>query len=122
MTSIYVGNLSHTATEDDLRQAFGQYGNVSTVNIVKDRETGRPRGFAFVEMPNGNEAATRHQGVEPPRDRRPVDHRQRGPAQDGPAAPRRLAAALIRPRTCPQTCPRPALSGPAGGVAFPGSL
>jgi len=57
MTSIYVGNLPQNATEDDLRQAFGQYGTVSAVNIVKDRETGRPRGFAFVEMADGNEAA-----------------------------------------------------------------
>lgn len=58
MTSIYVGNLSHTATEDDLREAFAQYGRVSEVNIVKDRETGRPRGFAFVEMTDGKEAST----------------------------------------------------------------
>jgi RNA recognition motif-containing protein len=58
MTSIYVGNLSYTATEDDLRQAFAQYGEVSAVNIITDRETGRPRGFAFVEMRNGAEAAT----------------------------------------------------------------
>jgi cold-inducible RNA-binding protein len=58
MTSIYVGNLSYTATEADLQQAFSQHGEVASVNIVKDRETGRPRGFAFVEMPNGNEAAT----------------------------------------------------------------
>ncbi len=57
MTSIYVGNLPAAATEDELLQAFSQHGKVSTVNIVKDRETGRPRGFAFVEMPNGNEAA-----------------------------------------------------------------
>jgi RNA recognition motif-containing protein len=57
MTSIYVGNLSHSATEDDIRQAFAQHGEVSTVNIVKDRDTGRPRGFAFVEMRNGTEAA-----------------------------------------------------------------
>jgi RNA recognition motif-containing protein len=57
MTSIYVGNLPHAATEDDLRQAFSQHGEVSSVNIVKDRQTGQPRGFAFVEMPNGNEAA-----------------------------------------------------------------
>jgi RNA recognition motif-containing protein len=57
MTSIYVGNLAQTATEEDLRQAFGQYGTVSAVNIVKDRETGRPRGFAFVEMADGDEAA-----------------------------------------------------------------
>jgi cold-inducible RNA-binding protein len=58
MTSIYVGNLSHTATEEDLREAFAQYGKVSTVSIVKDRETGRPRGFAFVEMADGKEAAS----------------------------------------------------------------
>ncbi len=58
MTSIYVGNLSYTTTEDDLRQAFAQYGRVSGVNIVKDRDTGRPRGFAFVEMADGKEATT----------------------------------------------------------------
>jgi RNA recognition motif-containing protein len=58
MSSIYVGNLSYTATEDELREAFSQYGKVSAVNIVKDRETGRPRGFAFVEMADGKEAAT----------------------------------------------------------------
>ena len=57
MTSIYVGNLAHSATEDDLREAFSQHGAVSTVTIVTDRETGRPRGFAFVEMPDGAEAA-----------------------------------------------------------------
>ena len=58
MTSIYVGNLAHSATEDDLREAFSQHGEVSSVTIVTDRETGRPRGFAFVEMPNGGEAAS----------------------------------------------------------------
>jgi RNA recognition motif-containing protein len=58
VTSIYVGNLSYDASEDDLRQAFSQHGAVSTVNIVTDRETGRPRGFAFVEMPDGREADT----------------------------------------------------------------
>jgi cold-inducible RNA-binding protein len=58
MASIYVGNLSHNATEADLQDAFGQYGTVSNVSIIKDRETGRPRGFAFVEMANQAEAAT----------------------------------------------------------------
>ena len=57
MASIYVGNLSHTASENDLREAFAQYGAVSTVTIVKDRESGRSRGFAFVEMADGKEAA-----------------------------------------------------------------
>ncbi|MEW6741916.1 MAG: RNA-binding protein [Planctomycetota bacterium] len=54
--NIYVGNLAWDATEEDLRQAFGQYGEVSSVNIITDRETGRPRGFAFVEMPDGKAA------------------------------------------------------------------
>ena len=56
MTNIYVGNLSYDATEDDLRQAFSAHGEVSAVNLITDRETGRPRGFAFVEMPNSEEA------------------------------------------------------------------
>ena len=50
MKKIYVGNLSYDATEDDLRSAFGQYGEVTSVAVITDRETGRPRGFAFVEM------------------------------------------------------------------------
>ena len=56
--NIYVGNLSYNCTEDELRQAFGQFGQVSSVNLIMDRETGRPRGFAFVEMPDGDEANT----------------------------------------------------------------
>lgn len=56
MTNIYVGNLSFKATEEDLRQAFAQFGEVSSVSIVKDRESGRSRGFAFVEMPDANQA------------------------------------------------------------------
>jgi RNA recognition motif-containing protein len=56
VTQIYVGNLAYGATEDDLRQAFGEFGQVSNVSIITDRQTGRPRGFAFVEMPNAAEA------------------------------------------------------------------
>ena len=63
LTNIYVGNLSYDATEDDIKQAFSQHGEVSTVNMIMDRETGRPRGFAFVEMPNGDEAQKAIQGV-----------------------------------------------------------
>jgi RNA recognition motif-containing protein len=57
MKNIYVGNLPFGATEDDLRQAFEAFGEVSGVSIITDRETGRSRGFAFVEMPNDDEAA-----------------------------------------------------------------
>lgn len=57
MASIYVGNLSDTATEDELLQAFSRHGTVTKVSIVTDRETGRPRGFAFVDMADNKEAA-----------------------------------------------------------------
>ncbi len=50
MKSIYVGNLSFSATEDEVRDLFGQYGEVQSVKLISDRETGRPRGFGFVEM------------------------------------------------------------------------
>ncbi len=48
---IYVGNLPYTANEDEVRELFSQYGEVASVSLVNDRETGRPRGFGFVEMP-----------------------------------------------------------------------
>ena len=50
MKNLYVGNLPHSTTETDLRNAFGVYGPVDSVNIITDRDTGRARGFAFVEM------------------------------------------------------------------------
>jgi RNA recognition motif-containing protein len=54
--NIYVGNLSYGMSEDELRDAFGAFGDVSSVKILMDRETGRSRGFGFVEMPNAVEA------------------------------------------------------------------
>ena len=60
---IYVGNLSYDASEDDVREAFEKYGNVSSVNVITDRETGRSRGFAFVEMPDGGEAKAAIEGL-----------------------------------------------------------
>ena len=56
--NIYVGNLSYGMSEDELRDAFGAFGEVSSVKILMDRETGRSRGFGFVEMPNNSEAET----------------------------------------------------------------
>jgi RNA recognition motif-containing protein len=56
--NIYVGNLSYGMSEDELRDAFGAFGQVSSVKILMDRETGRSRGFGFVEMPNQSEAET----------------------------------------------------------------
>jgi len=54
--NIYVGNLSYSLSESELREAFGSYGEVSSVKVLMDRETGRSRGFGFVEMPNQSEA------------------------------------------------------------------
>ena len=53
---LYVGNLPFSATEEELRSLFSQYGEVHSVSVISDRETGRPRGFGFVEMPNDEEA------------------------------------------------------------------
>lgn len=53
--NIYVGNLSYGMSEQELRDAFAAYGEVSSVKILTDRETGRSRGFGFVEMPNQSE-------------------------------------------------------------------
>ena len=54
---IYVGNLPFSATEDEIRALFSEHGSVETVNLITDRETGRPRGFGFVEMADGADEA-----------------------------------------------------------------
>jgi len=54
--NIYVGNLANDATEEDMRQAFEAFGEVSNINIIKDRFSGESRGFGFVEMPTKTEA------------------------------------------------------------------
>ena len=56
MTKIFVGNLSFQTTQEELLATFSQFGNVEQVNIVTDRDTGQPRGFAFVEMTNAQDA------------------------------------------------------------------
>ena len=54
--NIFISNLSYSLTEADLNDLFENYGNVSSAKIIKDRETGRSRGFGFVEMDNDDEA------------------------------------------------------------------
>jgi RNA recognition motif-containing protein len=56
MKSLFVGNMSFQTTESDLRELFKDLGQVSRIQMITDRETGRARGFAFVEMPNDEEA------------------------------------------------------------------
>ena len=60
---IFVGNLAYTATEEDVRQLFEGYGVVDTVRLATDRDTGRPRGFGFVEMPDATEAQAAIDGL-----------------------------------------------------------
>ena len=86
--NIYVGNLSAEATEAEIESAFSEYGDVKSVSIVKDRETGRSRGFGFVEMRDGKagreaidglnlrEIAGRAMTVNEARER--TEHRRRG--------------------------------------------
>ena len=54
--NIYVGNLPYSLTEDDLKAAFSQFGEVSSANIIMDRMSGQSKGFGFVEMPDSSEA------------------------------------------------------------------
>lgn len=61
--NIYVGNLAWNASEEDLSDLFGQYGTVDRANIIMDRETGRSRGFAFVEMPDQGEGQAAIDGL-----------------------------------------------------------
>jgi RNA recognition motif-containing protein len=61
--NIYVGNMSFDTTEDQLRQAFESYGGVEKVSVVMDRDSGKPRGFAFVEMAVETEATAAIDGL-----------------------------------------------------------
>lgn len=54
--NIYVGNTAYTTTEDGLRDLFAEFGDVAEARIITDRETGRSKGFGFVEMPDGSSA------------------------------------------------------------------
>ncbi len=61
--NIYIGNLSFEVTEEDLRQAFEPFGQLSSVKVITDRDTGRSKGFGFIEMPNNDEAQSAIRGL-----------------------------------------------------------
>lgn len=63
MTNIFVGNLSYQTTQDEIEAAFAAYGTVERVSVVRDRDTGQSRGFAFVEMSNAAEATNAINGL-----------------------------------------------------------
>ncbi len=61
---LYVGNLPFSATEADLRELFEAHGTIESINVITDRETGRPRGFAFVEMEDSESASKAMQALD----------------------------------------------------------
>jgi len=61
--NIYIGNMSYDTTEDQLRQAFEAFGEVTSVKIITDRDSGQPKGFGFVEMTSNDEAAAAISGL-----------------------------------------------------------
>jgi RNA recognition motif-containing protein len=61
--NIYIGNLERNVTETELRELFEPFGQVTSVNILKDRHSGQPKGFAFVDMPNKDEGQAAIEGL-----------------------------------------------------------
>ncbi len=62
--NIYIGNISYQTTEDEVSTLFGEHGAVDSVHLISDRETGRSKGFGFVEMPNDEEAKKATEAVD----------------------------------------------------------
>jgi|SRR6266516_1387966 len=90
---LYVGNLSFQTTENELKDLFAQSGPVETVRIITDRDTGRPKGFGFVEMEEGADHAigpTQRQGVQWAR-----ADRQRGKADEPPELEQRRVQEIL---------------------------
>lgn len=87
--NIYVGNLSFQLSEDALKELFSEFGSVDSAKIINDRETGRPKGFGFVEMPNqeeGQAAVSALDGKEV--DGRNIKVNEAKPREDRPRRPR----------------------------------
>jgi len=99
-SKLYVGNLSYSTTEDDLRQLFSQAGSVKSVSVIKDRETGRSKGFGFVEMGSDEDA------------QKAISQFNGQNFQD-----RSLKVNVARPR---EDRPRGGFGGPRGGGGFGG--
>lgn len=83
--NIYVGNLAYSVSEEDLREAFGGFGDVTSVSLIKDKFTGQSKGFAFVEMPNRDQAESAIKALnDKPLKGRPVKVNQAKPREDRP--------------------------------------
>ncbi len=86
--NIYVGNLAYSVTEDQLRDAFAQYGEVAKVSIIMDRMTGRSKGFGFVEMNDSGEAEAAIKALnEQPLNGRSVRVNEARPREERPRRP-----------------------------------
>ena len=81
-TKLYVGNLAYGVTDSDLENMFAPHGTVQSAQVIMDRDTGRSKGFGFVEMGNGERSASGHHRPERPRSQRASAHRQRSPAHE----------------------------------------
>ena len=77
---LYVGNLTYRVSSSDLEQMFSQYGSVESAEVISDRDTGRSKGFGFVEMSNDAEARAAIDALQRPGARRPSPDSQRGQA------------------------------------------
>ncbi len=87
--NIYVGNLAYTVTEDELREAFSAFGEVSRANVIMDRDTGRSKGFGFVEMPDNSQAEAAIAGLnEQSLGGRAIRVNEARPRDDRPRRPR----------------------------------
>ena len=81
--NIFVGNLAREASQDDLREAFSAFGQVASATVIKDKFTGEPRGFGFVEMPSQSEAEAAMTGVKEIKGR-PVTVNEARPREERP--------------------------------------
>ena len=87
--NLYVGNLSYDVSEDELRDAFAEFGTVSSCKLIIDRETGRTKGFGFVEMDNNSEADAAIKALnDTPLKGRPIKVNQARPRADRPSGGR----------------------------------
>lgn len=83
--NIYVSNIPYTTTEDELREAFAAFGTVSSARIIKDKLTGKSRGFGFVEMGNDDEAKNALDGMNGAElSGRKINAREARPREEGP--------------------------------------
>ena len=87
--NIYVGNLAYGVTDDDLREAFAAFGEVERASVIMDRDTGRSKGFGFVEMPDNSQADAAIKGLnEKDLSGRAIRVNEAKPREDRPRRPR----------------------------------